>query len=75
MTEKRKRGRPVGTTAQGDTDAVREFRTARGWSQERLARELNCSLSAVRQAERDRRLFTGYLLMCFERLKNGGYGQ
>ena len=54
--EKRRRGRPEGTTAPR-SDAVRLVREFLGWSQDRLARELEISNSAVRLAEREGRLF------------------
>lgn len=62
------RGRPVGTRAR-ESDAVRQVRQSLGWTQEQLARDLNCSLSAVRTMEREGRLpGQGTLLDAFKRL-------
>jgi len=62
------RGRPIGTGAK-QSDAVRRVREVLGLTQEQLARELNCSLSAVRTMERNNRL-PGYgkLLNAFKRV-------
>jgi len=49
------RGRPVGTGAP-TSGAVREVRRSLGLTQEKLARELNCTLGAVRTMERNNRL-------------------
>ncbi len=46
------RGRPPGSRAV-KSRAVEEVRQKLGWTQEELARSLNCSLSAVRRYERE----------------------
>ncbi len=62
------RGRPVGTGAP-TSGAVREVRQALGLTQEKLARELNCTLGAVRTMERNNRLpGGGAILDAFKRL-------
>jgi DNA-binding transcriptional regulator YiaG len=62
------RGRPVGTGA-ASSGAVREVRRALGWTQEKLARELNCTLGAVRAMERGNRLpGSGAIMEGFNRL-------
>lgn len=62
------RGRPTGTGG-APSDAVRALRRKKGWSQQKLAEELHCSLSAVRFMERGRRLPGSIgLLETFKRL-------
>ncbi len=62
------RGRPTGSGGQ-TSDAVKAVRAKLGLTQQQLAQEINCSLSAVRYMERERRLpGTLSLLDSFKRL-------
>lgn len=62
------RGRPTGTGGQS-SDAVKAVRAKLGLTQQQLAQEINCSLSAVRYMERERRLpGTLALLDAFKRI-------
>lgn len=49
------RGRPEGTGA-ATSDAVRLTREALDWTQQQIAGELSCSLSAISKMEQERRL-------------------
>jgi len=63
-----KRGRPVKPPAPPN-DAVRELREKMGITQEEMARDLHCSLSAVRRFERERVVpSSGALRTNFEKL-------
>jgi len=67
-TKPRGAGRPSGTGAP-ESDAVRRVRAALDMSQEQLAREMNCSMSAIRTMERENRLpGQAALLAAFKRL-------
>lgn len=64
----RRRGRPVGTLAP-KSGAVRRVRDALGLTQQQLAGELGCSVSAVQKMEQQSHLPShGTLLVAFERL-------
>ena len=73
--EKRTRGRPHGTTAPR-TGMVRQVRDVLGYSQGKLARELECTVAAIQTAERENRLFSkGEILERFRKLaKLAGVG-
>lgn len=54
MPGRRTGGRPPGSRTTINTDAVFQVREALGLTQEETARELHCSLSAVRRFEREK---------------------
>lgn len=67
-SEKSRGGRPVGSGAP-KTNAVKEVRKSLKITQEALAREIGCTLGAVRTAEREGRLFQKSEVMTkFEKL-------